>query len=95
MNSQMALQSSRVTDVSYHNFHTLVSKFLSQSTYLYLTVVYYALFPRAQTTTLQCWRNQGPTRPHGVLPQFFFGVINLPYTYKLFCYWTFGLRAKA
>ena len=68
---------------------------LARTTAYSAIIVYYALYPRAQTTTLQCWRNQGPTRPHGVLPQFFFGVINLPYTYKLFCYWIFGLRATA
>ena len=41
------------------------------------------------------WTNQGPMRPHEVLSQIFFGVMNLPYTYKLFCYWTFSLRATA
>ena len=39
--------------------------------------------------------NLGPTQPLGVQPQFFFGVNILPYTYKLFCYTTFGPKATA
>ena len=77
------------------NFHTFVSKFLSQLFFLYATIVYHILLPWAQTTTLQRLTNQGLTWPHGVLLQIFFGVMNLLYTYELCCYWTFGLRPSA
>ena len=77
------------------HFHTLVSRFLSQSVYLYLTVVYYILLPWAQTTPLQSWTKSGPKWPHGVLSQFFFGVNLLLYIYKLFCYRVFGHKSTA
>ena len=96
--AQITLTSSHVTDVSItkENFHTLVSNILSHSAYLYSTViVYYILLLWAHTTTLQHSTNQGPTQPHGVLSQIFFGVNNLLWSYKLFCYWTFVLRATA
>ena len=36
----------------------------------------------------------GP-QPRGIIPEIFFGVMNLPYTYKLFGYVTFGTKATA
>ena len=70
-------------------------KNLWHSAYPYLTVVYYVLLPRAQTTTLQRLTNQGPTLPHRILPSIFFRVNLLLYTYKLFCYRIFGHKPTA